>query len=107
MKPLKTRDLRPCDSCGGSIAPFFYRLTMSFRQLVIDRTAVNAVLGTAQIFGGDLRMGEVMSPNSDATVEMPGYQVDKDLLICQECIFKVTLRPLDLMLESENEEPNQ
>lgn len=109
MKPLKTRDLKPCDACGGSIAPFFYRLTVSFRQLGIDPTAVNGVLGTAQIFGGNLMLGEMMSPNQDATFELPGYQVDKDIFLCQDCVMGMngepfTIRPLDWMLESEEGE---
>lgn len=109
MKSLKTRDLHPCDGCGGSIAPFFYRLTISFRQLAIDPTAVNGVLGTAQIFGGNLKMGELMSPNSDATIELPGYQVDKDIFLCQDCAMGMNgkpfvIRPLDWMIESEGED---
>ncbi|MEZ4594547.1 MAG: hypothetical protein R3D55_25895 [Chloroflexota bacterium] len=109
MKPLKTSDLHPCDACGGSIVPFFYRLTVSFRQLAIDRTAVNGVLGTAQIFGGNLRMGELMSPNQDATFELPGYQVDKGIFLCQDCVMGMNgepfvIRPLDWMIESEEDE---
>ena len=109
MKPLKTSDLHPCDSCGGSIAPFFYRLTISFRQLIINPTAVNEVLGTAQILGGNLFLGSAMSPDRDATIEMPGYQIDKDLFLCSDCVMGVTkdqaftVRPLDWMIESENE----
>ena len=110
MKPLKTSDLRACDICGGSITPFFYRLKIQFRQLGIDRTAVNQVLGTAQIFGGNLRLGEMMSPNKDATIEMPGYRVDKDIFLCPDCVMgsagkePFTLLPLDLMLDSEDED---
>lgn len=109
MKPLKTRDLHPCDGCGGRIAPFFYRLRIEFRQLMIDPTAVNQVLGTSQILGGNFLLGEIMSPNSDATIEMPGYQVGKDLFLCSDCVMGMNgepfaIRPLDWMIESENEE---
>ncbi len=110
MKPLKTKDLRPCDNCGGSIVPFFYRLRIEFRQLGIDRTAVNQVLGTAQILGGNLFLGSAMSPDRDATIEMPGYQIDKDLFLCSDCLMGLTkdqaftIRPLDWMIESESEE---
>lgn len=108
MKPIKTRDLRPCDGCGGSIAPFFYRLTFSFRQLAIDRTAVNQVLGTAQILGGNLLLGSMMSPDRDATIELPGHQVDSDIFLCSECVLGVngepfTIRPLDWMIEAERD----
>jgi hypothetical protein len=66
-------------------------------------------MGTAQILGGNLFLGSVMSPNSDATIEMPGYQVDKDLFLCSDCVTGMkdepfVIRPLDWMIESENEE---
>jgi len=109
MKPLKTNELRPCDNCGGSIVPFFYRLTVSFRQLGLDRKAINQVLGTAQILGGNMLLGSMMSPNQDATFEMPGYQIDKDIILCSKCVMGMTdkpfaIRPLDWIVESENEE---
>lgn len=109
MKSLKTKDLRPCDNCGGSIVPFFYRLRIEFRQLGIDRTAVNQVLGTAQILGGNLLLGSMMSPDKDATFELPGYQVDSDIFLCSDCVMGLNgepfaIRPLDWMIESESEE---
>jgi hypothetical protein len=113
MKPLKTKDLHPCDSCGGSLMPIFYRLNISFRQLMINTAAANEVLGTSQILGGNLFLGSMMSPDRDVTIELPGYQIDKDLFICQSCAMGLrgepfTVRPLDWMIESENEEaPNE
>jgi len=106
MKPLKTRDLHPCDACGGKIAPVFFRLELSFRQLAIDYTAVNQVLGTTQVLGGNFVLGEMMSPNSDATIELPGYQVDKDIHLCMDCAMGIKgepfrIRPLDWMIEDE------
>ena len=112
MKPLKTRDLHPCDSCGGSIVPFFYRLRIEFRQMGIDRHAINQVLGTAQILDGNMMLGEMMSPNKDVTFELPGYQVGKDLFLCSDCVMGMkgepfVIRPLDWMIESENEEDEE
>jgi len=100
---MKTSELRPCDNCGASIAPIFYRVKVSLRQMMIDRTAVNQVLGTAQIFGGNLRLGSIMSPNRDAAVEMPAYQIDKDLVLCQECATDpdFSISPVGLMMEHE------
>lgn len=106
---IKTKDLRPCDNCGGPIAPFFYRLKISFRQLGIDPAAVNQVLGTAQIFGGNLALGSLMSPDSDTATEMPGYQIDTDLFLCSNCVLGMagkepySLRPVDLMIDDERE----
>lgn len=108
VKSIKTSDLRPCDVCSGPIAPVFYRLTVSFRQMGIDPTAVNQVLGTAQIFGGNLQLGSMMSPDSDAAIELPGYNIDRDLFICQDCIMgrpghePYNLIPVELMGEHED-----
>ncbi|NJN54002.1 MAG: hypothetical protein HC804_04120 [Anaerolineae bacterium] len=80
----KTTDLKPCDNCGGPVAPIFYRAELKFRQVMIDMTAVNQVMGTAQILGGNMRLASVMSPNQDILIELPGYKIDKDLLALPE-----------------------
>ena len=106
---MKTSELRPCDKCGGSIMPIFYRLKIEFRQLAIDQAAVNEVVGTAKIYGGNMAMGSIMSPNRDATVEMPGYRIDKDIFLCQSCVLGMgdnapfSIRPVDMMAESERQ----
>lgn len=39
MSPdIKTKDLRPCDNCGGNIIPVFYRLEIELTQLVDANT---------------------------------------------------------------------
>ena len=107
---MKTKDLRPCDICGGSIVPFFYRLKIQFRQVAINITAVNQVLGTAQIFNGNMLLGSLMSPNQDVLIEMPSYQIDKDIWLCQNCVMGAagsepyTIRLVDLMMEAEYED---
>ncbi len=105
----KTTDLRPCDNCGGPIAPFFYRVEIKFRQVMIDPRAVNQVLGTAQILGS-LELGAIMAPNRDVLIESPAYRIDKDIWLCQSCTyglesnkpFKIDL--VQMMIEHEREE---
>ena len=102
---IKTTDLRPCDNCGGPIAPFFYRLEIKFRQLMVDYSAVNQ-LGTAAILGGNIGLGAIMSPDRDVLIEMPGYRIDKELWLCINCVLGLdgepfVIRPTDLMEESE------
>ena len=105
---MKTSELRPCDNCGGPIAPIFYRIKLEFRQMMIDQTAVNQVLGTAQILGGNLRLGRAMSPDGEAAVELPAYKIDRDLLFCQGCATNSDvgffISPINLMMEYEEEE---
>lgn len=79
---------------------------------MIDPTAVNAVLGTTQILGGNFLLGETMSPNQDATIELPGYQVDKDIHLCMDCAMGINgepfaIRPLDWILESEDDDEEE
>ena len=51
-----------------------------------------------------------MSPNQDVLIEMPGYKVDKDIWLCQNCVMGMagsepyTIRPVDLMMDAEDEE---
>lgn len=103
---VRTSDLKPCDNCGGSIVPIFYRIEVKFRQVAIDLTAVNQVLGMAQIFNGNLQLGSLMSPNQDVLIELPGYRIDKDIWLCQNCVLgrhdePYTISPVGLMLEAE------
>jgi len=102
---IKTKDLRPCDSCGGPLSFIFYTLKVEFRQMMINRTAVNEVVGTAQIFGGNLDLGTIMSPDRDAA-NNAGYHIKKDLILCQSCVMenRVTISPIDLMIEHEEKD---
>lgn len=102
MNALKTSDLvKGCSICGGSLMPMFFRFKIEVRQLAIDITAVNEVVGTARMFNNNLVMANVMSPNRDATIEMPGYQVDKDLYLCTNCAVEFQIGFAQIMDESE------
>ena len=104
MNALKTGDLvKGCSVCGGSIMPIFFRLKIEMRQLAIDKTAVDEVVRTAQMFGGNLTAGIAMSPDRDATVEMPGYRVDRDLYLCGNCAVNFKIDVAQIMAESEEE----
>lgn len=101
---MKTKDLKPCDGCGGPIVPVFYRIQVEFNQVMVDVNAANAVLGTAMIFGGNLRMGSLMSPDADVLINLPGFSLKKDIWLCATCILSddlsLSISPCELFVEA-------
>ena len=102
MKNLKASELRPCDICRGTIVPIFYRMQVKFQQTMVDKSSVDQVLGTAQIFGGNLSLGSMMSPNSDATRAL-GYELTKEFVICANCLPSFGITAVELMAQYEEE----
>ncbi len=105
---IKTRDLRPCDQCGSPIAPMFYRIELHLQTMFLDSSAINEVLGATQILGS-LALGELMSPNRDAAIELPDASITQELFICQECITGIngspfTITPVKLLGQLEDKE---
>ena len=84
---MKLSELRPCDNCGGIIAPQFYVVRTSLA--IIDAQAANATLGLTQMFNGALGLAEAMSPMPDA-VKIAG-EFDKSLwvedFLCRDCFM--------------------
>lgn len=82
---IKLSEIRPCDNCGGKIAPIF--LVVEIKTAVFNERNVNAVLGVNQIFGGRaLRLAEVMAPGADDAVEvLENEESVTKLFICQRC----------------------
>ncbi|SRR5258708_3762143 len=82
---MKLSELRPCDNCGGIVAPQFYIVRSSLA--IINPQSANATLGLTQMFGGHLALAEVMSPDADA-VKIAG-EFNKELWIelrlCRDC----------------------
>lgn len=82
---MKLSELRPCDCCGGKIAPNFYVVRGSLA--VFSPHAANATLGLATMFGGALALAEAMSPDSEV-VKIAG-EFDKalwnEIFLCQSC----------------------
>lgn len=78
---MKLSELKPCDKCGGKIAPVFYVVNM--QQVMIDAVAANRTLALNQMFGGALGLAENMSPDDSVTQVLN----QKRAIICQECFF--------------------
>ena len=82
---MKLSALKPCDVCGGKIAPVFYRVTVE--QMIINVTAVNQVIGLATMFGGALGIAEIFAPNDDVTLKFQENTVS----LCGDCAVTITL----------------
>jgi hypothetical protein len=79
---MKLSDLKPCATCGGTIAPVFYRVRID--NILIDPQATNQVLGLNQVFGGQaLGLAEAMAPVDDVTITMHTV----DVFVCNECFM--------------------
>jgi hypothetical protein len=77
---MKVEELRPCDGCGKSINPVFFRVRVE--QHVIDQRAVQQHVGLATMFGGSGALANVFdSYGNDATKEM----ASKTVLLCSSC----------------------
>lgn len=76
---MKLSDLRPCDGCGGSVAPVFYVLRVS--TAVVSPDAAHQVLGLRQMFGGSLALAEVFAP-AEPVVQVDG---ETEIRLCVQC----------------------
>lgn len=82
---MRLSELRPCDKCGGLIAPLFTVVRVS--QAMINERAARGVLGLTTMFNGALGLAEAMAPEPEAVMVFG----DKDgrlmteILLCQEC----------------------
>jgi hypothetical protein len=84
---VKLSELRPCDKCGGKIAPIFY--VVRFSIAVFDQRKMNTNLGLTQMFQGSVRLAEVFSPDPEVGVVAMDSQATKllmtELFICNDC----------------------
>lgn len=94
---MKLSELRPCDNCGGKIAPTFYVVRVSLA--LFDPRATNTQLGLVQMFGGAgngaLALAEIMGPTPDV-VQIAGdkkKELRTELFICQDCAL---MKPVNL-----------
>jgi len=89
---MKLSELRPCDVCGGKLAPNFYVLRMSIA--LISSTPTNQVLGLAQYFRGNLGLAEVFAPESDQAVvvamdEKEHKGLMQEFFVCAACYLNL------------------
>jgi len=92
---MKLSEIRPCDACGGRIAPAFY--VARFSIAVFKPQATNQVLGLTQCWGGSLALAEVFAPTVDAVAVAMDEEDHKELMeevfLCCDCV----VRPVTLM----------
>jgi hypothetical protein len=84
---MKLSEVRPCDNCGGPIAPIFNVIRVS--PAIFNPREVNQVLGMTQMFGGALGLAEVMAGGNDAVkvaIDDPAYKDSVvDIYLCNKC----------------------
>lgn len=85
---MKLSEIRPCDNCGGKIAPNFYVIRSSLA--IFNPHETNQVLGMSQYFGGALGLAEVMSPQAEV-VKIAGDEQEglwEEIFVCMDCFCK-------------------
>lgn len=78
---MKLSELKPCEDCGGKIAPIF--AVVKARRLLIDHDAANRVLALSQMFGRNLLLAETMGDVNEVTVQLD----DREIVLCQDCFL--------------------
>ncbi len=84
---MKLSEVRPCDKCGGKIAPVFY--VIRFSQALFT-PAAQRTLGMIQYMGGNLALGEMFAAEADDAVLVMGDKQKElmvELIICQPCFL--------------------
>jgi hypothetical protein len=82
---MKLSELKPCDNCGKIPQAISYILRSS--MIFPNPTAARQTLGLATIFGGNLGLAEIFSPEPEvmkiAGDENP--ELWNEILLCQNC----------------------
>lgn len=85
---MKLSELRPCDACGGALAPIFVVVRTSLA--VFNQRAVNSTLGMTRMFGNTpaaLAIAEVMGAEPEV-VKIAGEEDPKlwnEAFLCLNC----------------------
>jgi hypothetical protein len=87
---LKLSELRPCDNCGGAIAPTFYVVDSA---IAIFGRGTQETLGLAVQFGGLTRPGalaiaEAMGPSADKAIEIVDG-LRQRYFVCRDCFHGI------------------
>lgn len=82
---IKLSEIRPCDGCGGKIAPIFNVVTV--KMAAFNLRNVNSVLGTSQILGHrSLAIAEALAAGADNAIEvLEDENATTRLFLCQNC----------------------
>ena len=83
---MKVRELRPCDGCGGPLAPVFSVVTLE--PHVVDTRAVRSLVGLAEVLGGVERPGalavaEALAPDDQVT--KTDAKLAEEYFACTRC----------------------
>jgi len=82
---MKLSDVRPCDNCGGPIAPIFYAISIT--HALFDQSKTNMVLGLNNMFGGAaLPLAEAMS-GAEPVVKLSekDKEMETEIFLCSNC----------------------
>lgn len=89
---IKLSEIRPCDFCGGKIAPQFYVLDIKFAMF---GRGTSEVLGLVHGFGFPLGLAESFAPRAEeAIVVAEDPAMNHRLFICQKCYLEGSSRSL-------------
>lgn len=76
---MKLSELKPCEVCGGPVAPFIHVVTVTRHFIKPQET--NQALGITQMLGGSLELAEVMGATGDVTEEFDTHTG----MLCGDC----------------------
>ncbi len=102
---MKMKDLRPCDKCGGQIAPVFHVVEVT--QAIVDGAAASREYATAQMMGGSITLASILGANENVVKLVPH---STKLFLCQECAMSGELNLAELVerrYETEQEKSNE
>ena len=91
----KLSQIRPCDFCGGKIAPIFF--VVQVKHAAFNARACNQTLALAQGFGLGLGIAEAMGARADEAVVVL-EEGCTELFVCNNCYCK---GPLDISRAAE------
>lgn len=94
---MKCGELRPCDNCGGSIAPVFYRV--SVQQIGLKLNEIKRHMGLAQFFGdGNVGFALANIMGTDPDIDQPiGNTVN--MMLCTNCACMPDTPPIGALIE--------
>lgn len=87
---MRIDELRPCDVCGGRIAPVCYRVRIDLGMF--NANATNAALAMVSYFN-NVQLGALFAPQQDV-LQFAGDSEPSlvtSLLICQHCFLHTKL----------------
>lgn len=82
LPSIRMQDLQTCADCGGSINPFFYRVTVE--HCGIDQRNTRRQMGIVDFLGGNMGLAEVFFTDDTGARVVGG----ETIFLCQGCYLK-------------------